>query len=450
MKINVTKMELTDYLNHTFDCDCERKHSTAIQDVKVGSGVLGDIVDLMKKYDYKKAYIIADEITYNIAGKKVESILKEADISVIKHIFKAKNFIPNEKSLGEIMIDYEECDVIIAVGTGSINDLCRLASFKWGKPFFTVATAAPMDGFASSIAALVVNGLKTSYVAHPPKAIIGDTEILKGAPLHLITAGLGDTLGKYTCLCDWKLSNIINGEYYCPTVVDMVRKSVGKTYENSERISKLDPDAVGSVMESLVLTGIAMSFTNDSRPASGSEHHLTHFWETIFFQRNLPIPLHGAMVGVGTILILKLAELLQTLEVDFNKARRSARQYDNTKWEKEIKRVYGSSSEGIINLENHSGKNNIENRLKRIDKIEQNWKEICNILKHDLIPASELKDLLGNLGAPVLPEQIGIDDKTLWDSIIYAKEVRSRYTILQMIWDLGLSEYMADYLVNNK
>lgn len=448
MKIDVQHMALSDYLNQNFDCECGHNHSTTLQAVKIGKDALQTIPDIMKQHAYRKAYLIADKITYQVAGEKLSAILNEADLTVIEHVFLSKNFMPNETALGQIMIDYDsDCDVIIAVGTGSINDLCRFASFKWRKPFFTVATAPPMDGFASNVAALIINNLKTTYVTHAPQAIIGDVEILKNAPLQMITAGLGDTLGKYTCLCDWKLANLINGEYYCPTIVEMVRTCVSKVYANAERISQSDPDVVGNVMEALVLTGIAMSFVNNSRPAAGCEHHLSHFWETLFMQKNIPPVLHGAKVGIGTLMILKIAELLQKKAIDFNAARRAAKAYDPQKWETEIRHVYGPAADGIITMEHDSQKNNTEDRLKRIAIIEQNWEGICEILKEDLPPAEELKELLKQLGAPYFPAQKGIGDKMLWNAIVYAKEIRNRYTILQMVWDLGLSTYMADQLL---
>ena len=219
----------------------------------------------------------------------------------------------------------------------------------------------------------------------------------------MITAGVADTLGKYTCLCDWKLSNLINGEYYCSAIVEMVWTCVKKVYVNAERIINIDPDAVGSVMEALVLTGIAMSFVNNSRPAAGSEHHLSHYWETVFMQQNLPPVLHGTKVGIGTLMMLKIAELLRQYPVDFDSVRESAYKYCPLEWEKDIKRVYGSAADGIINMEHEAQKNNTDARLKRIDIIEQNWELICGILERDLIPAEELKRLFKKLDSPCFP-----------------------------------------------
>ena len=136
-----------------------------------------------------------------------------------------------------------------------------------------------MDGFVSIGAALMLHHVKTTLDAHGPVAVVGDTDILSAAPMHLIAAGLGDTLGKYTCLLDWKLANLINGEYYCKEVVGMVETALKTVRAQSAKVQSRDPEAVKAVTEALVLTGIAMSFVGNSRPASGCEHHLAHYWE---------------------------------------------------------------------------------------------------------------------------------------------------------------------------
>ena len=228
--------------------------------------------------------------------------------------------------MGELTINMpKDCDLVVAVGTGAINDMTRYFSFKLDRPFYTVATAAPMDGFASSIAAIQVDHLKTTFDAQTPIAIIGDTDILKGAPYRMIAAGLGDLLGKFTCLCDWKLARIITGEHYCENIVELVGSCVKSVLSDADKAKERDPEALGKIMEGLVLAGVAMSLDGNSRPASGCEHHMSHYWEMMFEQAGKrPVP-HGTQVGVGTVLILKLVEHLLRADVDFDAARAVAK-----------------------------------------------------------------------------------------------------------------------------
>lgn len=445
VKIEPEKMAVKDYLNHQFECECGRKHLAELNIVVIEQNALEKVPVFMREHRYCKAFVISDAITYQIAGEKICRLLEDSGLEYVSYIFTEKRFIPDERALGQLMVSFSTAvDLIIAVGTGSINDLCRFASYKWKIPFMIAATAPPMDGFASSIAALSVNNYKTTFEAHTPQAVIADTDILKNAPVSMIAAGLGDTLGKYTCLCDWKLSHLINGEYYCDRVVAMVYQCVKRAHENVELIADRNEKAVKSIMEALVLTGVAMSFVGNSRPASGCEHHLSHFWETRLQQMGRPPILHGLQVGLGTVLILKAAELLRTKEIDFSFAREKARSYSFEEWKKKIEAVYKDAADGVIELERHAQKHNIQKRLKRIDKIEKEWNRICVILKEDMPSAEEMISILKKFDAPYLPGQKGLDDEMVWQALVYGMEIRERYTILQMAADLGLSEYIAD------
>jgi glycerol-1-phosphate dehydrogenase [NAD(P)+] len=447
MKIDTKTMTLPDYLGKVFDCDCGRRHYTRLEAAEIKSEAVQMLPDYLEKFEYHSIYVVCDAITYEIAGKEIIEMLKKADFSVGEHIFRRKALIPDEEALGEMMITLDpQYEVMVAVGTGSINDLVRFLSYRTGRPFITVATAPPMDGFASSVAALMTGNFKTTYETHSPKLIIGDTSILKNAPFSMITAGLGDILGKFTCLCDWKLSNIINKEYYCPVMTGMVDSCIQKVYQNAGAVKERDEAVIGQIMEALVLTGVAMSFAGNSRPAAGCEHHLSHYWEMLFIQQKLPPVLHGTKVGIGTVIILKIAQLLRETSVDFEAARQHAVAYRHETWEKEIREVYHEASDGIIQLEEEARKNSPERVLKRIDAAETHWEEIRSLLK-ELPDPESIKALLGHLEAPFYPSQKGITDKMLWDGIVYGKETRNRYTLLQLVWDLGMAEEIADKVV---
>lgn len=353
----------------------------------------------------------------------------------------------DEATLGELLINCPaDCDIAVAVGAGSINDMTRYFSFKLGIPFMTVATAAPMDGFASSIAALQVNRLKTTFEAQTPAAILGDTEILKRAPYPMIAAGLGDLLGKSTCLCDWKLARLINGEHYCHRIVELVETCVQDTLRNAGRVGERDPEVLGGILEGLVLTGVAMSLYGNSRPASGCEHHMSHYWEMIFEQQQRRPAPHGTQVGVGTILVLKLTEALRRTRVDFGAARAAAQAYDPAAWEREIHAAYGPAARGVIRMELDAQKNETQGRLRRIGVMEEHWGEILSLL--EALPASEtVAALLRSLRSPYLPEEIGVDEALLRNTFLYCKEVRARYTILQMLWDLGVLEELSKQVI---
>ena len=441
MKIYETPHALGDYLDTHFTCDCGHEHYASLKFVSVRKDALEDLPVFAKELGFKSLYLISDKITYDIAGKRCMEILEAAGVKAHIVILGHTGF--DEATVGEILINMpDDCDLVVAVGTGAINDMTRYFSFRMHRPFFTVATAAPMDGFASSLAVLNINNLKTSIEAQTPTAIIGDTEILKGAPYRMIAAGLGDLLGKSTCLCDWKLAKVINGEHYCGSIVELVEKCVDDVLKVADKAKDRDPKVLGDIMEGLVLTGVAMSLYGNSRPASGCEHHMSHYWEMMFEQAGKrPVP-HGTQVGVGTVLILKLVEALRRTNIYFEAARAAARAYDPAAWEENIRMAYGPAAQGVIDMEAKAKKNETNARLERIDSMEKNWAEITALL--EALPASEtVAELLKSLGASYLPEQIEVDGEMLRNTFLYCKEVRARYTILQMVWDLGLLDTLT-------
>lgn len=436
--LDTKDLQLQNYLNKTTTCSCGKIHSTDLKVIEISEGALDKIPGLVREYGYQKVYLISDENTYEVAGEDTYNILKKAKIDTKRFIYADKELIPDETALGKIMMVIDpEIDLIIAIGTGTINDICKFISFKLGIDYFIVATAPSMDGFASNVSAMITNHLKTTYETHVPKAIIGDITILKDAPMNMIAAGVGDILGKYVCLLDWKIAHLVQGEYHCSYIEEMIRSSVDAVVSSAKKVKDRDPGTIKSIMEGLVLSGIAMSYAGNSRPASGSEHHLSHYWEMMFlFQNRAPV-LHGTKVGIGTIVAARLYEKLKKTQVDFEVAKLNVSEFNVDKWKEQMKQVYGIAAEEIILFEESVHKNSKEKVIPRIEILKQNWDEIHSLISTQLPSVEELIALLESMDAPTKPEQVGIDATMLANSIRYAKELRNRYGLLQILFDLG-------------
>ena len=203
---------------------------------------------------------------------------------------------------------------------------------------------------------------------------------------------------------------------------------------------------LGSVMEGLVLSGAAISLYGTSRPASGAEHHMSHFWEVVNEQRGTPGAMHGEQVAVGTVLVLMLAEELCRTKIDFDAARADAERFDTQAWEREIRRCFGNAAQEALDIEAQAHKNAVPERLARIGRIQQHWDEILQQLS-SLPEAESLQQLLKQVGCPSLPEEIGVDETLLRDTFRYAKETRARYTLLQLVFDLGLVDSLTDRVI---
>lgn len=429
------------YLGRTVDCACGRTHSVGIGTVEISTNALNKVAGILRKDGYKKPFVVADCNTHKVAGEKLLTLLTKEQIPFSSYIFDDPELIPNEQALGQFLINFDpDCDLILAVGGGTLNDLSRFVSYRLGLPFYIVATAPSMDGYASTGAPLIKNNYKISIECHEPRAIIADLDIIANAPKRMIAAGFGDVIGKYTALADWELSAIINGEYYCETVVDMIRQSLQRTVAAQEGIASGDPKAIGELMEALILSGIAMSYVQSSRPASGCEHRLSHFWEMRFLLEGKKSLLHGTKVGIATVLALQLYKFLREEGLSTDTIIRTNTP-NVSHWETEIRSAFLEAAPEILLLEERIQKNSIPKWKERIKVIAEHWPRIESVLS-SVPDVATVSSLLAGAGGPVHASDVGIDHELVHLGILYAKEVRPPYTILQLLWDLGL---LTDY-----
>lgn len=440
------------YLNCSFECSCGRTHRSLFAHYIFEPGAIRKLPELLAKLGYNRPYLISDTHTHEIAGCRTEEVLRQAGVDFTSHKLKSpenSDLAADENALGSIaMANDKDADIIISIGTGTINDLGRYFSYITGRPFLLVATAPSMDGLVSGVAPLIFHNMKITFSTQEPLALICDPEIMAAAPLKMLAAGAADILGKYNCLLDWKLSHIINDEYYCDIIAGIMRTAVDQTMESTKGLASHDDKAVSVLTEALVLSGIAMDFSGNSRPASGAEHHQSHYWEMQFLFDGIPAVLHGTKVGIGTVLMLELYNALAQMEKpDFAAIRESiADRLTTQAWEEEMRRCYRDGADGIIELEKKSKKNDPEGLLKRLSVIEARWDEI-RALAGTAPKADEIYRVLEEMGAAKVPADVGIPRQYVSDSIRYGKELRDRYTILQLMWDIGKLDEEADLLV---
>lgn len=413
--------------------------------VNVGKGALNSLPQYVADYGYSKPYVLCDEITYQAAGAKCAQLLRDAGFETAVLVIKHTGF--DEATLGEIVINTpDDCDLMIGCGTGAITSILRYASFKLKLPCFTVCTAAPMDGFSASVGIMNVNNLKATMPAHSTEVIIGDTDILAAAPFRMTIAGFGDLISKLNALNDWRIGVIVNGDHFCEKIYDLIRYYVNDMLEKAPGLKTREPEVIGDVMNALLLTGTTISLYGNSRPVSGAEHHLSHYWEVLGEQRGKPFAMHGEQAAVGTVLGLMLEEKLSGLDVDFDEARTKAKAYSPDGWKKEICRVYGNAADAILKLEKTSGKNAVGGRLQRIAVAEERWTDVQEVLR-SAYPWKKLRALLREISCPCDPRDIGITADVLKDSLLYSKDTRARYTAAQLAWDLGVIEQVADEMI---
>ena len=418
-------MEIQELLKGKLDCSCGKAHVCPIDYVFVEENACDHLPEITANYNH--ILLVADRNTYRAGGEIVKNKLigRLADTLIYDT---EEVLVPDEAAIEEMKAHVTDLtDLIIGIGSGVINDLCKHVSYSFGLPYYIVATAPSMDGYASKGSALILDGMKVTLNADVPKAILADVNILKNAPYEMIQAGYGDIIGKYSCLNDWKLSHLVNGEYLCEYVMNATYEEVEKTVALAEGIVNRDAEAIGALMKALVAVGILMAYVGNSRPGSGSEHHMSHYYEIVGIVRNEPYLSHGIDVCCSAVETAKLREELLAIEnIDT-----FVTHHDAARYEAEIRRIYADSAEEVLALQKKLGWYEVD----RVSVYREKWEEIREILA-DCPDSSRILDLTEKVGISYDDYKALYGKEKIADAYLYAKDLKDRYTVLWMYYDL--------------
>lgn len=398
-------------------CPCGREHRTAVQDVRIGSGLVKKVGEILKKNGFPKNILLVADKNTLAAAKGVEESLK--DFSVEYKIYDEIR-VARMEHVEELESIIRGRDIgVLSVGTGSVNDPCRLAAARQDKKLCIFATAPSMDGFASYSSPIVANGFKASYPAKSPEVIIGDTKILAAAPAYLKSAGFGDMVAKYIGLADWKISSILTDEVYCEKVAKLTRDAVDKLMSMADRVTQNDEETAGEIFKSLLMTGIGMSFMQNSRPASGSEHIISHLLECVELRDGIIPNYHGEDIGVSTLLMLKYYNVLADKETI--KAKK-----ENTDWA-DVYSFYAEMADDVKKL------NEPKTVTDEVDPkvLEDKWQEIREII-HSIPSYDEVYSAMKKAGCKLTVEDIGKSRELVDNCIKYSPYMRYRLTLLRL------------------
>lgn len=399
------------------ECPCGRKHKTAVRDVRIGSGLVHHVGEILKENGFEKTLLLvadkntlraAEGIAESLAGFTVEyKVYDDLRVAEMQHVEEI-----------EACIKGREISVL-SVGSGSINDPCRLASARQGKMLCIFATAPSMDGFASYSSPIVYDGFKSSYPAKSPEVIIGDTKILAAAPTALKSAGFGDMIAKYVGLVDWKISALLTDEYYCEKIASLTREAVDELMAMADNVTANDEYVAGKIFEALLKTGIGMSFARNSRPASGCEHIVAHLMECIELRDNIIPNFHGEDVGVCTLEMLKYySALAARTEIETKR--------EQVDWE-DVYTFYGNMAEDVRKL------NEPYNVIDDVDEneLKARWQEIVAII-HSIPSYEQCRDAMVRAGCKITVSDIKKEQAFFDDCVKYSPYMRQRLTLLRM------------------
>lgn len=433
-------MTNTDLIRHAVS------NSASVAEVLIGRGVLRDAGALYRRHFSGPACLFADDAGWQAAGPAVEAALNAAGIATRRHIIPAR---PRPKPTVDLADSLRAAlragETPVAIGSGVMNDVVKHAAFTAGIPYLCVGTAASMDGYTSAGAPLSEKGFKKTIACRPAKALLADLDIISAAPREMTGWGYGDLAGKIPAGGDWIIADALGIEAIDTVAWPMVQDGLAGWLSNPAAIAKGDPQAVEGLFLGLTLVGLAMEAHGTSRPASGADHQIAHLWEMDDLHFGGERVSHGACVAVGTMAALRLFDwlLAQDLTTLDAKARAAAAPTLDAK-AAEITRLFGAGEIADRALAETRAKHTegaaLAERLAHLSRI---WPDLRARLSARLWSPERMAEHLTAAGAPVEPADIGVDADYLHRSILKARFLRSRYTVLDLLDESGLLDTAA-------
>lgn len=442
---NVTK--IGPWLSQAFDCACGRRHEVPIRHVTVESGALASLPAYCAAQGIGRAAVVCDARTLEAAGREVRRLLEAAGVAarvIVLRDTRAGEVVADEKAIVGLLVALPpETEAVVAVGSGTVHDIVRFACHAGRRRFLSVPTAPSVDGFASVGAPIVLGGFKNTVPAMAPEAIFADLDVLCRAPQEMIAAGFGDMLGKYTSLADWRLGKLLTEEHHCGLAEEMTRKALESCIGHLDEIAAARPEGIRALTEALILSGISMLLVGNSRPASGAEHHLSHFWEMRYLQEERRALLHGAKVGAATVIVSGLyAELASLLREEGAEAL-AERLVPSPERERErIRRYFGPIAELVEEENGLTGPAAEAEKMFRAaceavrERLVRCGREVLEVAAG--VPAPEqIARWLAASGGAVTPEELGVPANLAAESLEGAYFIRSRMTVLRLLHGTG-------------
>lgn len=401
-------IDLTDLLQGP--CACGQRHVLATR-VCMAAGAVRELPRLLRETGVADAVmVVCDLNTRAVAGDTVKDLLTQAGFKVRQAVIPSSRPHTDEATIAQVWAaDPRGASILVAVGSGTVTDVTRMVAHRAERPFVAVATAASMDGYTSPVVPMFMDGLKQALPATPPAVVISDPALVATAPVRMALAGFGDLVGKLTARVDWMLAHLLTGEHYCGPTAALSLAALNKACADPGGFAAGHPDALRALMDGLLFAGLAMQMVGSSRPASGAEHHLGHYWEERALIAGIEHDLHGAYVGVATPIVAAVMQRLLNMEPH--------------ELQERARRIGADADRGVPALDH--------------------WEAIRQTLGV-LVPAPEaVQSLLAEAGAPVAPRDLGLTVEDVRQGLLHAHERRPRFTTFTMAARLGLLQEWA-------
>jgi glycerol-1-phosphate dehydrogenase [NAD(P)+] len=424
----------------TIECECGKTHRIEPEWVIYEKGALARLPEVLSEYTTgRRAVVLMDIRTGEVAGKEAATLLRDADWEVSEIVVpdpaEGASPICDDHTHDWLLRQVVTADVVVPIGSGVLNDLGKWIAFDLGVPYVCFGTAASMNGYASANVATTIRGVKSLLWARPPRAVLSDPAILRDAPYQLTTAGLGDILAKSVSSADWRMNHFLFGDYFCERSVSLIADIEPLYLDYPEDLQARKSEAMEALFHGLLLTGIAMTMAETSSPASGGEHLVSHTLDMMSSLDGVPHDLHGRQVGLGTVLASEMYRRVISLESpDFSHASMG------------IDREFWGPLGDEVEV-NYAQK--VERLQKAVEILSQgdSWDRLREEVRLFLRTPERIRNCLKRAGAAYRAEDIGCTRERLLRAVLHAHEIRSRFTVIDVARLVGLLPQAAAEIV---
>lgn len=416
--------------------------------IELGEGILGKVPQLFKElFPGKKAVVVADCNTWRVAGEEVFAKMQEAGIPCESFLIPDEHFHAEWKYVEMVdeLLDRSGA-IAVSVGSGVINDLCKLASAHHGQEYVTVATAASVDGYTSFGASISYQGLKQTFDCPAPLAMVADIDVIANAPKAMTAAGFADLAAKNPCGAEWMIADLFGTEPIHPAAWHVLQDVLDEMLSAADGVARGDKNAVALLFEGLTLSGIAMQAARSSRPASCTDHLFSHYLDMTGHRYKGELQSHGFQVAVGTLTMCAFFDEFLKFDLSALDVEKCVREWPSLEEEKMRARKlfegFVDPELGVRSIEvKYAGKDEVRRQLSLV---KDGWPELREKYRSQVYPFEKMQALLAKVGAPTGPESIGVTRRQLKDMVPFTQLMRHRINLLDLAKRAGIYDELVE------
>lgn len=417
--------------------------------LEIGIDVLDRVAPMFREqFPAKRALVVADENTWRAAGEAVYAYLQREGVECDEPFIFTDSDLHAEWHFIEMLDErLSATDAIaVAVGSGTINDLCKLSSYHQNRPYMCVATAASVDGYSSFGASITYKSMKQTFTCPAPRAILADVGVMAKAPAEMTAAGYADLAAKIPAGAEWIIADFIGSEPIHPEAWHISQDNLKASLADPEGVAALKPEAIAPLVEGLMLSGFAMQAARSSRPASCTDHLFSHLWNMRDHKHNGVTPSHGFQVSVGTLMMCAMFDQMYKTDfttLDVEACVKAWPTADEVRAAAE--QLFAGEAFAELGVTEVMAKYGDADEVRRqLQLVKEGWPELRAKLQDQCYTFTEMHRMLTIVGAPTKPEDVGISKQQMLADVPYVRHIRRRYNMM----DLGLRAGLLDTWVD--